>query len=275
MPELPEVETVKSGLQPLCVGQSITQLHIHQPKLRWPIPEGLAQRVQGHTIQQLTRRGKYLLFDFPVGTVLMHLGMTGICRVLPQSTPLAKHDHVVFEFGNGESLRFNDSRRFGAILWTEQDPMQHELLRKLGPEPLSDAFDGAYLYQKTRQRRVAMKQWLMNSHHVVGVGNIYANESLFVAGIHPQRLAQSLSEQEATALVNAIKTILAAAIKAGGTTLRDFKNTQGKPGYFRHALKVYGCQGKACVQCGGPIAHMRQAQRSSYFCPQCQPLTAD
>ena len=270
MPELPEVETVKRGLQPLCVGQLITQLKVLQPQLRWPVPSMLAQQIQGRTIRRLTRRGKYLLFDVEVGTVLMHLGMTGVCRVLPQATPLAKHDHVVFEFGNGESLRFNDSRRFGAILWADQAPLQHKLLCKLGPEPLADTFDGDYLLQHTRQRRVAIKQWLMNSHHVVGVGNIYANEALFLAGIHPERLAQSLTQQEAVALVAAVKQVLAAAIAAGGTTLRDFKNTQGKPGYFRHALKVYGCQGQACTQCGEPIVQIRQAQRSTYFCAQCQ-----
>lgn len=270
MPELPEVETVKRGLQPLCVGQSVTHVQVHQPALRWPVPETLAQQLSGQTLRQLTRRGKYLLFEFEAGTLLMHLGMTGVCRVLPQSAPLARHDHVVFEFANGESLRFNDSRRFGAILWTEADPLQHALLGKLGPEPLSETFDTAYLYQDTRQRRMAIKPWLMNSHHVVGVGNIYANEALFLAGIHPERPASSLTRPQAALLVEAVKRVLDEAIAAGGTTLRDFKNTQGKPGYFRQALKVYGNQGKACPQCGEPIQHLRQAQRSTYFCARCQ-----
>ncbi len=270
MPELPEVETVKNGLIPLCVGRKILAVHVRRPQLRWPIPVDLAQHIDKQTISAIERRGKYLLIRFAHGTMLMHLGMSGICRVLPLEQPWEKHDHVIFVLDNQTSWRFNDTRRFGALLWTQTDPLTHLLLCDLGPEPLSSAFNADFVYTATRQRRTPIKSWLMNSHQVVGVGNIYACEALFAARIHPERLAHTIQFSEAELLVSAIKSILAAAIEAGGTTLRDFKNTAGKPGYFRHALSVYGSAGEPCQKCSTHIQVMRQAQRSTFFCPDCQ-----
>ena len=271
MPELPEVETVRKGLTPLCVGQTIQSINIRQPKLRWPVPEHLTETLPGLTIKNITRRSKYLLIETDSsGTLIMHLGMTGICRVLPQETAFAKHDHIIITLSNNSSLRFNDSRRFGAILWTDKPLSEHPLLAHLGPEPLSDDFNAEHIIHHTRKRSVAIKNWLMDSKNVVGVGNIYASESLFAAGISPLLPAGNITTDQAKQLVAAVKHILTKAIKAGGTTLRDFKDTAGKPGYFSQNLKVYGRADQPCYQCNTGISKVAIGNRSSFYCPTCQ-----
>lgn len=270
MPELPEVETTRRGIAPHVIGNTLTGVVVRNRHLRWPVPRQLNQKITGQTVLSLQRRGKYLLLGFASGTVILHLGMSGSLRVLDCCIPPQKHDHVDFVFQNGQCLRLRDPRRFGAILYTSKDPLRHKLLAELGPEPLQDEFSGDYLFHQSRGKKVAVKLFIMNSKIVVGVGNIYANESLFLAGIHPKRSAGHLSAERYARLTQAIKTVLRAAIKAGGTTLRDFTAEDGRPGYFQQQLHVYGKAGEACSRCGATIKHINLGQRATYYCPHCQ-----
>ncbi len=227
-------------------------------------------QVAGQAVQGVRRRAKYLLIDLERGSLLLHLGMSGSLRVMPAATPRLTHDHFDLQLDSGNTLRFNDPRRFGSLHYLTEDPAQHPLLRKLAPEPLDDAFDADYLHRVTRKRRVAIKLLIMNSHLVVGVGNIYASEALFRAGVRPGRAAKSLTREECARLVKAIRAVLAMAIRFGGTTLRDYVGADGKPGYFRRKLYVYERGGEPCRRCATPIRHLVHGQRSTYYCPQCQ-----
>lgn len=270
MPELPEVETIRCGIEPFIKGRRVTQVVVRTPRLRWPIPVDLASLLCGQTVYAVERRAKYLLLRTAVGTLLIHLGMSGYLRVLEQSHAPGKHDHVDIEFAGGICLRLNDVRRFGAMLWVDGDPMQHPLLTDLGPEPLSEELDGAYLYQRSRGRRLAVKPFIMDSKVVVGVGNIYASESLFRAGINPARAAGQISLARYQRFTEAIRQVLLEAIAAGGTTLRDFSDQDGRPGYFSQQLQVYGRAGEPCSSCGQAIVKIQLGQRSTYFCQKCQ-----
>ena len=270
MPELPEVETTRRGISPHILGQEITQVVIRQRQLRWPIPRGLPQKLQGHTIQSVERRAKYLLLKTATGTLLLHLGMSGSLRILPADTPAEKHDHFDLIFKNNLCLRLTDPRRFGAVLWSKEPVEQHKLIQHLGPEPLCDAFTEDYLHDKSRGRKVTVKQFIMDGKVVVGVGNIYASEALFLAGIHPRKAAGKISSERYDLLRSAIKQVLSEAIKQGGTTLRDFVGSDGKPGYFSQQLNVYGRAGEPCLQCGHDIKQLTLGQRSTYYCPDCQ-----
>ncbi len=270
MPELPEVETSLRGIEPYIKGQRVSDVVIRQAKLRWPISRDLAKQLKGQTIENLQRRGKYILLFSTTGTVIIHLGMSGSLRILDTHIDAGKHDHIDIQFANGKLLRLRDPRRFGAVLWTRKDPLKHKLLKHLGPEPLSDEFNVDYLYEAGRHRKVAIKTLIMNSQIVVGVGNIYASESLFLAGINPQRSASRISRTRYALLVTAIKKILTDAIRQGGTTLRDFTQQDGKPGYFQQTLSVYGRSGESCKTCGASIKQITQTQRSTFYCPVCQ-----
>lgn len=270
MPELPEVETVRRSIAPHLTGQQIVRVVVRQPRLRWPVPEELASELTGQTVRRVDRRAKYLLLRTDAGVVLLHLGMSGRLRLLPAETPLVKHDHADLVLASGQCLRFNDARRFGALLWAREPPERHPLLRALGPEPFDEGFSGAYLRQQARGRGAAVKTLIMDNRVVVGVGNIYANESLFAAGIHPLRPAGRVTEAEYARLATAIREVLSEAIRQGGTTLRDFVGGRGEPGYFQQQLQVYGRPALACPRCGQPIQRCRIGQRASYFCPHCQ-----
>jgi len=269
MPELPEVETTLRGIEPHLLNQQVARVIVRDPRLRWPVPAEVV-KAEGQSFISLSRRGKYLLLKLQQGGLIIHLGMSGSLRILQHPTHPAKHDHVDAELQNGVCLRFNDPRRFGAFLWVDGEMNEHELLSDLGPEPLSDEFTADYLYQRSRERRVAIKNFIMNGHIVVGVGNIYASESLFMAGIHPQRAAGRVSRQRFEGLVAAIRDVLDRAIRRGGTTLRDFVDSEGAPGYFAQELLVYDRAGSDCFQCGAPIRQKVIGQRSSYYCPACQ-----
>jgi formamidopyrimidine-DNA glycosylase len=251
-------------------GRRVTAVTVRDRRLRWPIPPALVKELPGQRIESVTRRGKYLLFKTRIGTAILHLGMSGSLRVLPLGTPAQKHDHVDIELDSGELLRLRDPRRFGSLLWTHDDPAKHKLLKDLGPEPLSDGLDGEYLFEASRGRKVAVKQFIMDSKIVVGVGNIYASESLFLAAIRPQRAAGRVSLKEYTALAKAIKKVLTASIKVGGTTLRDFMREDGGPGYFKQRLRVYDREGQHCYRCDGTILAKATGQRMTYWCPRCQ-----
>ena len=310
MPELPEVETTRRGLSAHLVGLTITDAIIRNAKLRWPIPKNLPSLLRGQTIHSLKRRAKYLLMDcgsghsriatpdneilharFPLpnplpragegaieslrefhitGTLILHLGMSGSLRILPSNTPAVKHDHFDLVLDNGTLVRLRDPRRFGAVLWHSGDVHAHPLLASLGPELLEKEFDGRYLFQATRGRSISIKQCIMDSKVVVGVGNIYANEALFRAGIRPKLAAGKLSQLRCAKLVDEIRATLQEAIKLGGSSLRDFVNTSGQPGYFQQHYWVYGRNGEPCRRCGTIIKHIRQGQRSSFYCPACQ-----
>lgn len=270
MPELPEVETIRRGILPHIIKQQVQQIIIRQPKLRWRIPENLPQEFIQQTIQSVTRRGKYLLLTTQNGTAIIHLGMSGRLRILPATIPAEKHDHVDILFSSEKCLRFTDPRRFGAVLWTNENPEQHPLLKNLGPEPLTSKFNGNYLFTTSRKKTTSIKQFIMNADIVVGVGNIYANEALFAAKIHPRTHAGKISKEKYQLLAQCIKKILMLAIKRGGTTLRDFFNSDNKPGYFSQKLKVYGREDLPCVRCKTLLKLIRIAQRATVFCPQCQ-----
>lgn len=270
MPELPEVETTRRGIARHGVGKTVARVVVRDARLRWPVPRALGRRLPGHAIAAVERRGKYLLLRSRAGTVILHLGMSGRLHLLSASTPAEKHDHLDIVFTDHSCLRLRDPRRFGAVLWTEADPLAHPLLGPLGPEPLGADFNGAYLYRRTRGRRTAIKPFIMDSRIVVGVGNIYASEALFAAGIHPQRAAGRLSRQRCERLVHAIREVLQKAIAQGGTTLRDFRGSDGRPGYFRQRLAVYGRDGLPCPACGRPVRQLRQGQRATYYCARCQ-----
>lgn len=270
MPELPEVETTCKGLAPHVCGQTVQQVIVRQAKLRWPIPARLKKALAGNTIDTLTRRGKYLLFSTQAGTLIIHLGMSGSLRLLSARQPAEKHDHLDIVFANGQALRLRDPRRFGAVLWTSKPALTHRLLSSLGPEPLTEDFYSDYLFVRSRKRKTSIKSFIMDSKIVVGVGNIYASESLFMAGIRPTTAAGRISKTRYQLLVDAIKQVLAQAIASGGTTLRDFTNGEGKPGYFKQKLHVYGRTGEPCLNCGHPIKHIQQGQRASFYCTHCQ-----
>jgi formamidopyrimidine-DNA glycosylase len=269
MPELPEVEVCRLGITPHIAGQKVAHVVVRNAKLRWPIPDEV-HSVVGQTLEKIERRSKYLLLRFSSGTMLLHLGMSGSVRILEEHIPAAKHDHFEMLFDNDKMLRLNDPRRFGAVLWFPEHHDLQGLLTKLGPEPLTDDFTYGHLFTKAGNRKVPIKTFLMDNHVVVGVGNIYANEALFIASIHPATLVNSISEEKFNELTDIIKQVLAAAIEQGGTTLKDFTQADGKPGYFAQKLFVYGRAGEKCDGCQTVLAEIRQSNRSSVFCPQCQ-----
>ncbi len=275
MPELPEVETTRRGLAPAIVGQLIHRAVVRHRGLRQPVPRGLERRLAGMRVIALSRRGKYLLFDCArvdhhAGALIVHLGMSGRLWLVDRATPPEKHDHVDLEFDNGHIVRLRDPRRFGLVLWQSGDPLAHPLLAAIGPEPLTAAFDGAVLHRAARNRSAAIKLILMDSHVVAGVGNIYANEALFRAGIDPRTPAQRVSRARCTALATAIKQTLELAINAGGSTLRDYVGSDGRAGYFQNQFLVYGRASEPCRNCGAIIRELRQAQRATCYCPACQ-----
>jgi formamidopyrimidine-DNA glycosylase len=243
---------------------------VRERRLRWPIAAHVEASIRGRTVRGIERRAKYILIRFDAGTLILHLGMSGSLRLVKPGTPPKTHDHWDIRMDSGRVLRFHDPRRFGSLHWTEADPTHHPLLKQLAPEPLSDAFDGEYLFRVTRKRSVAIKQCIMNSQLVVGVGNIYASEALFRARIAPRRAARRLTRKEAKALAQAIKDVLGEAIKIGGTTLRDYVNAEGAPGYFRQRLYVYERAGAACRVCRSAVKQFVQGQRSTYWCSTCQ-----
>lgn len=270
MPELPEVETTLRGIQSSIQDQIIQKFLIRRPNLRWPIPKKDLHQLVGFAIARISRRGKYLLLSTNRGHVLIHLGMSGRLRILDKFIEADKHDHVDIIFNNGALLRFTDARRFGALLFIQDDPKQHVLLKNLGVEPLSRQFSALYLKQQLANKQLPIKSAIMDQHIVVGVGNIYATEALFKSGINPLRAAKTISLCELKLLVKAIKAILRLAIKQGGSTLKDFLNSDGKPGYFTQQLNVYGRAGLPCVKCQSPLQLIRIGQRSSVYCQQCQ-----
>ncbi|MEA1888563.1 MAG: bifunctional DNA-formamidopyrimidine glycosylase/DNA-(apurinic or apyrimidinic site) lyase [Pseudomonadota bacterium] len=271
MPELPEVETTRRGIDRHITGQTISSVRVNNPNLRWPVPVSIMQSaLPGCKIHSVKRRAKYLLLDCGTGSLIIHLGMSGSLRILDQTTIAEKHDHVEIMFDNGKVLRLQDPRRFGAVLWTEQPPDEHRLLSRLGPEPLSDDFDGNYLFKKTRKRSCSIKNLIMDAHIVAGVGNIYASEALFHAGIRPGKSAVGLTRQASHRLAAAIRQVLEKAIAAGGTSLQDFTNIEGQAGYFSQSLFVYGREAEPCLQCGTNVKRKLIGQRSSFYCPYCQ-----
>ena len=271
MPELPEVEVCRLGITPHISGRIVEEVIVRNAKLRWPIPDEVHSTI-GKTLESIERRSKYLLLRFSSGTLLLHLGMSGSVRILDQGTPAVKHDHFEMLFDNEKMLRLNDPRRFGAVLWFPEHVDEKGLLSKLGPEPLTNDFTYGHLFNKANNRKVPIKTFLMDNHVVVGVGNIYANEALFIASIHPATLVNTISEDKFNELTDIIKTVLAAAIEQGGTTLKDFTQADGKPGYFAQKLFVYGRAGEKCDGCQTVLEEIRQSNRSSVFCPQCQVL---
>jgi formamidopyrimidine-DNA glycosylase len=275
MPELPEVETTRRGIEPHISGRVISQLIVRQPQLRWPIPKPLARLLKGQLIDRVQRRAKYLLLhigapDQTLGAVIIHLGMSGSLRIINADEPPMAHDHVDIVLAGGKALRYTDPRRFGCVLWQAAGEPPHTLLASLGPEPLSELFDGELLFQRSRGRKIAVKSLLMDNKIVVGVGNIYANEALFAAGIRPDRAAGRISRQRYRVLADEVKAVLAEAIEQGGTTLRDFVGGDGKPGYFKQSLQVYGRGKQPCVSCQQPLMEIRLGQRSTVFCRRCQ-----
>ena len=270
MPELPEVETTRQGISPHVLGRTVVAAVVRESRLRWPVRPDLEARLAGRTVADVTRRGKYLLLHFDPGTLILHLGMSGSLRVVADRTAPQRHDHVDLVLDDGYRLRLRDPRRFGSVHWVEGNPLQHPLLASLGPEPLGAAFNGQWLYARSRGRRVAVKSYLMDGRIVVGVGNIYANEALFLAGILPLRPAGRISLARYGRLAEAVKEVLQEAISQGGTTLRDFVGSDGSPGYFSQRLRVYGREAMPCEVCGHLLRQRLIGQRSSYFCPRCQ-----
>jgi formamidopyrimidine-DNA glycosylase len=270
MPELPEVETTRRGVDKHVVGRHIVALALHEPRLRWKVDDTITSTVAGQRILRTGRRAKYLLLELESGTLLVHLGMSGSLRVLPAETPRTLHDHFDLRLDSGMTLRFNDPRRFGSLHYTSADPNEHPLLVRLAPEPFDAAFNAEYLWRITRRRRVAIKQLLMNSTLVVGVGNIYASEALFRARVKPRRQARTLTRKEVAKLVRAVRDVLNLAIRVGGTTLRDYVGADGNPGYFRQKLYVYERKARPCRVCATPIRQITQGHRSTYYCPSCQ-----
>ena len=270
MPELPEVETTRRGVAPHVIGPGILRVDVREPRLRWPVPDALAAELPGERFVAVERRAKYLLFACSRGVLLVHLGMSGSLRLVAAEEPPARHAHVDIVFDSGQALRYTDPRKFGCLLWRPAGAGEHPLLAGLGPEPLGDGFDGGLLYRSSRGRRTAVKQLIMDSRIVVGVGNIYACEALFRAGIHPARACGRISAARYARLAEAIREVLGNAIAAGGTTLRDFSGGDGRPGYFRQRLQVYGRGGESCVNCAMRLREIRLSQRSTVFCPACQ-----
>ena len=269
MPELPEVETSRRGIEPYLLGETIDDVVIRQRSLRWPVSDDVGRHLPGQTVESIERRAKYLLIRTTDGTAIIHLGMSGSVSIVAADTPAAVHDHFDLALGTGKSLRFRDPRRFGSLHWTD-DTDNYWLLKDLGPEPLGEDFSGDYLWQRSRGRRVAVKQFIMNANIVVGVGNIYASESLFLAGIHPRRAAGRIARVRYEVLAEAIKDVLQKAIAAGGTTLRDFYGFNGQAGYFKQQLEVYDREDEPCRNCKQPLAAIVLGQRSTYYCKHCQ-----
>lgn len=270
MPELPEIETIRRGILPHVLHRTVVDVVVRQSRLRWPVSGDLGANLVGKQIIAVSRRAKYLLLQNDAGWLLMHLGMSGSLRIVDKACDPSRHDHVDIVFADGRCLRLNDPRRFGAVLWAGSHPDAHPLLAHLGPEPFSEDFGGEMLYAGSRGRKLAVKNFIMDQRIVVGVGNIYASEALFRAGIHPARPAGRISRARYAALAAAVREVLAEAIEAGGTTLRDFTDENGRPGYFSQQLLVYGRQGQPCAKCGKPISCENIGQRSSYFCTRCQ-----
>jgi formamidopyrimidine-DNA glycosylase len=270
MPELPEVETTRRGIRAALVGHRVRAFDLHEPRLRWPVEAALAATLAGQRVSDVDRRAKYLLIRLERGTLIAHLGMSGSLRVMPAGSPRLLHDHYDLVLDSGQCLRFNDPRRFGSLQWCTGDPALHPLLAGLGPEPLDDAFGPDALAARARGRKVAVKLFLMDQRVVVGVGNIYASEALYRAGVRPRRAAGRVRAAEWERIAAAIKSVLGDAIRQGGTTLRDYVNADGTPGYFRQKLYVYERAGEPCRRCRTPIRHLVQGQRSTYFCPGCQ-----
>lgn len=270
MPELPEVETTRRGVEPHVLGRQIVRVDVRERRLRWPVPDALSDELPGSRFTSVGRRAKYLLFQCGSGVLLVHLGMSGSLRLVPANEPPSKHAHVDIVFDSGTTLRFTDPRKFGSVLWHPLDSGEHPLLQGLGPEPFGDEFSGTLLYYKSRGRKTAVKNLIMDSRVVVGVGNIYASEALFLAGIHPARNCGRISLGRYDRLSDAIRTVLGKAICAGGTSLRDFTGSDGKPGYFELQLNVYGRVGKNCLRCSAELRGIRQGQRSTVYCPNCQ-----
>ena len=269
MPELPEVETTRRGIEPHVTGKTVAQVLVRQPSLRWPVSPELSQALTGAVVDRIDRRGKYLLFRTGRGRMMVHLGMSGSLRIAEPGTQPRKHDHLDIAFSDSTLMRFHDPRRFGSVFWLPEGE-GHELIDDLGPEPLGDRFDGEYLYAASRSRSTPVKTFIMNSKVVVGVGNIYANEALFLAGIRPERLAGKISRQRYLRLAGFIRQVLGNAIDSGGTTLRDFLREDGSPGYFKQQLLVYGRGGEPCTACGRPLKEIRLGQRTTVFCTRCQ-----
>jgi len=271
MPELPEVEITRLGLEPL-INYKVSKVFIRNSSLRWPVNKSLQKILIGMKLISLKRRGKYILAEFPNGTLIIHLGMSGHLCIVPKDREIKKHDHVdiVFDNEGHKILRYNDPRRFGCILWTEDSPLDHKLIKNLGPEPLTNDFDGEYLFQKLRKRSVPIKNAIMNSHIVVGVGNIYASEALFHAKIRPQRQAHKVSRYEVTNLVTSIKDTIENAILKGGSSISNFFDVNGKNGYFQNEHQVYGRKDKPCILCKTLIQQITLGQRSSFYCKNCQ-----
>jgi formamidopyrimidine-DNA glycosylase len=270
MPELPEVETTRRGLAPQLEGQRLTGVKVRERRLRMPVPRDLASSLTGARMLRLERRAKFLLLRFEHGTLLLHLGMSGSLRLTSKSETLRKHDHMVFQLAKGRELRFHDPRRFGLCVWIRGDPLAHPLLRDLGPEPLEPGFDAAYLKGRLRGRKAAVKTLLLDSRVLAGVGNIYASEALFLAGVRPTKPGGKLSLSECELLVTGVRTILTQAIEAGGTSLRDYVNSAGDPGSFKLDLNVYARTGQACPRCRSKIRERRMGQRSTFWCGECQ-----
>lgn len=271
MPELPEVETTKQGIKPHMEGQKILEIIVRNSKLRLPVPSNINELCAGKNIKYITRRAKYILIHLSEGYLLIHLGMSGHLRILPDSMKPEKHDHIDLILSNGLTLRYCDPRRFGLFTYLNENPYQHQLLAHLGPEPLSEDFSSEYLFQRAQNKSMPIKSFIMSNEVVVGVGNIYATESLFLSRIHPNTPAKILSFDAYHVLTNHIKTTLQLAIECGGTTLRDFYTFDGKPGYFSISLKAYGRKNQPCFQCSSSIDTLIIAGRNSAFCPKCQP----
>ena len=275
MPELPEVETTRRGLEPHLVGRLIAGVEVREHRLRHRVDEAALSAMVGHGFLAVGRRAKYLLFRAGHGSLVVHLGMSGSLRMVDPSLtgPEAerrKHDHLIWRLDSGFELRYHDPRRFGSVLWIDGDPARHPLLLDLGPEPLAEGFNARHLQQRTLGRNRAIRDLLLDSRLVAGIGNIYANEALFQAGIHPATAGGRLTEGECVRLVKTIKQVLALAIKAGGTTLNDYVNPQGEPGYFALSLAVYGRGGKPCLRCQTTVVRTPLGRRSTFFCPSCQ-----
>jgi formamidopyrimidine-DNA glycosylase len=269
VPELPEVEITRRGIEPFVLGRTITGVAVRNPNLRQRVPRNIARLVVGQRVKRVLRRGKYLLLECDTGAILVHLGMSGSLRVIESRALPSEHDHLDLVFGES-ALRLRDPRRFGVVLWSRGDPSRHPLLARLGIEPLGEQFSAEYLHRVTRGREVGIKLLLMNANVVVGVGNIYANESLFRAGIHPRARAGRLSRARCGRLVEAVRETLLAAIAAGGSSLRDFVHSDGASGYFQQQYYVYDRAALPCRVCGTAIRVARQGQRSTFYCPSCQ-----
>jgi formamidopyrimidine-DNA glycosylase len=270
MPELPEVETTRRGIAASVLGQAVRAVIVRQSRLRWPVPRSLMRELPGQTIDTVTRRGKYLLLGTRAGTVIMHLGMSGSLRIVPEATSPEKHDHVDLLLSNGKCLRLRDPRRFGAVLWTRSDPARHKLLAHLGPDPLAADFRSEYLYRRSRGRVRAIRDFLIDGHEVAGIGNIYANEALFAAGIDPRRAAGRISRRRYDRLARALRATLKRGIAHGGATLRDYCSSDGRAGYFQLSTNVYGRGGEPCRVCGRRVCAQALGARRVFFCTRCQ-----